>query len=289
MAVTKRTIQTSHGDIAVSETSGAGLPVLMIHGNSSCKEVYSKQLEGELGDRFHLIAMDLPGHGQSADALEPERTYSMPGFADAAAETLEVLGIDAAAVVGWSLGGHAAVEMLPRYPGIAGLMLMATPPVNPTPESIQAGFLANPVTPLLGKPDLSDEEVGLMASAVYGPALNDMLLAALRRADGRARALMFQGLFTGKISSQRNLVEDASVPVAMVNGAADPFVNIGYIGDLRYANLWDKHCYVLRGLGHVAFLQAPDLFNPILGRFLAEIADRVVGHGRSTGSKTAAA
>ena len=289
MAVTKRTIQTSHGDVAVSETSGAGLPVLMIHGNSSCKEVYSKQLEGELGDRFHLIAMDLPGHGQSADALEPERTYSMPGFADAAAETLDVLGIDAAAVVGWSLGGHAAIEMLPRYPGIVGLMLMATPPVNPTPESIQAGFLPNPLAGLLGKPVLSEEEIGVLAAAVYGPALNDTLLAAMRRADGRARALMFQGLFMGQIANQRSLVESASVPVAMVNGADDPFINVEYIGGLRYQNLWDKHCYMLRGLGHVAFLQAPDLFNPILGRFLAEMADRVAGHGQSSGSKTAAA
>ncbi len=289
MAVTSKTIQTSHGDIAVSETSGKGLPVLMIHGNSSCKEVFSGQLEGELGERFHLIAPDLPGHGASSDAVDPERTYSMPGFADAAVEMLDVMGIDTAVIVGWSLGGHAAIEMLPRFPGIVGLMPMATPPVNPTPESIQAGFLPNPLVGLLGKPDLSEEEIGVLATAVYGPALNDTLLAAMRRSDGRARALMFQGLFTGQIANQRDLVQSASVPVAMINGADDPFVNVEYIGSLRYQNLWDKHCYMLRGLAHVAFLQAPELFNPILGRFLEEMAERAAGVRRSKGSKTAAA
>ena len=287
MAVTTRTIRTSHGGIAVSETGGKDLAVLMLHGNSSCKEVFNGQLRGELGDRFHLIAMDLPGHGASDDAVDPARTYSIPGFADAAAETLETMGIDRAVVVGWSLGGHAALEMLPRFPGVIGLMLMATPPVNPTPESIQAGFLPNPLTGLLGKQDLNEEEVNALASAVYGAALDEQLLAALRRTDGRARALMFQGLFAGRVSNQRDLVQTTGVPLAMLNGADDPFVNVAYIGSLAYKSLWDRHCYVLRGVGHAAFLKGRS-FNAILARFLDEMA--MTGHrwARSSYRKQAA-
>jgi hypothetical protein len=37
MALSMRTIHTSKGDIAVAETSGRGMPVVFIHGNSSCK------------------------------------------------------------------------------------------------------------------------------------------------------------------------------------------------------------------------------------------------------------
>ena len=64
----------------------------MIHGNSSCKEVFRNQLEGGIGSAFRCIAMDLPGHGRSDDARDPEKTYSMPGYADTAIELMETLG-----------------------------------------------------------------------------------------------------------------------------------------------------------------------------------------------------
>ena len=127
MVVTSRTVRTSHGDIAISESAGERLPVLMIHGNSSCKEVFSKQLEGTPGKEFHVIAMDLPGHGASSPAIDPARTYSMPGYADAAIELLENIGISSAAVCGWSLGGHIGMEMLGRFAGMAGLMISGAP------------------------------------------------------------------------------------------------------------------------------------------------------------------
>jgi pimeloyl-ACP methyl ester carboxylesterase len=61
----------------------------MLHGNSSCKEAFDRQLNGALGDEFRLIAIDLPGHGASSDAADPNRTYSFPGYAEAAIAVLE--------------------------------------------------------------------------------------------------------------------------------------------------------------------------------------------------------
>ena len=135
MGIANRTIRTTHADIAISETGGTGLPVLLIHGNSGCKEVFSKQLESDLGDRFRMIAMDLPGHGDSSPAIVPENTYSWLGYADCAIQVLKAMGVKQAAVYGWSLGGQAAIEMLPGYDGMAGLMITGAPPVSPTMES----------------------------------------------------------------------------------------------------------------------------------------------------------
>jgi pimeloyl-ACP methyl ester carboxylesterase len=271
MPVAIRTIETSHGPIAVSETAGKGPVAVLIHGNSSCKEVFRHQMESPLGKKYHFIAIDLPGHGASGDAIKPERSYSMPGYAEAVIETLGILGVDRAVVIGWSLGGHVAMEMLPRFDGLMGMMLMAAPPVTPTPELIQAGFKPNPLVGLLGKPELSEEEVGQLAEACYGKNVDAALLKAMRRTDGRSRALMFQGLFTGQVSDQRALAINSEVPVAMVNGADDPFVNTDYVGSLPYKSLWESHCFVLRGAGHAAFLKA-DAFNPILARFIDSVA-----------------
>ena len=287
MSVTSRMIKTSHGDIAVSETSGKGLPVLFLHGNSSCKEVFYHQLNGAIGETYHLIAMDLPGHGASSDAFDPQRTYSLPGFADAAIELLDILGVERAAVFGWSLGGHVAIEMSTRYPGMVGLMLSGAPPFGSTLEAIMGSFKPNPLVGLIGKEDFSDEEVEAFGQGTYGALFDDKLRAAIKRADGRLRRMTFENLLGGGPADQKKVAENSAIPIAFVNGADDPFVNLDYIAGLKYRTLWDQHSYVLRGLGHVPFLQAEEAFNPIFSRFLAEMQKRAQTTGKR--SKIAAA
>src|SRR5262249_11096521 len=70
---------TPHGLIAVEETRGNGPPVLLIHGNSSGRHVFRCQMMGPLARNFRLIALDLPGHGDSSDAPDPTHTYTLPG------------------------------------------------------------------------------------------------------------------------------------------------------------------------------------------------------------------
>ena len=283
------TVKTSHADIAVTETSGTGLPVLLIHGNSSCKEVFANQLNSPMADVYRMIAIDLPGHGASSDAYNPRETYSLHGYADATVEVLNALNVPQAAVFGWSLGGHIAIELLERYQGLVGLMLAATPPVHATPEGMQAGFKAHPMVSLIGKADLTDEEVEMFGRGAYADSLTPTLTASLRRTDGRARAMMFEGLFTGRASDQHDLVTASTRPIAMVNGADDPIINTDYIGGLAYKSLWDKHCFVFRGVGHAPFLTHPDLFNPIFERFVGDMAALAQRKPKQTSKAEAAA
>jgi pimeloyl-ACP methyl ester carboxylesterase len=85
-------IDTSHGSLAVEETGQGALPVLLIHGNSFCRGVFRNQMHGEIAKNYRLIAFDLPGHRQSSNATDPERSYTRPGLADAAVELLDKLG-----------------------------------------------------------------------------------------------------------------------------------------------------------------------------------------------------
>lgn len=285
MSVTSRKIKTSHAGISLSETSGSGLPVLMLHGNSAASEAFRMQLAGEPGEAFRLVAVDLPGHGASADAFDPERTYTMPGYADTMVEVLSELGIDRAAVFGWSLGGHVAMELLPRFPGMVGLMICGAPPVGRTPEEIQAGFLPNPNAALAGKPDFTDDEVEIFARATLGDHAADAALRnAIVRTDGRARAVMLASFFTGQASDQRALVEKTDVPVAVVNGAGDPVVNLRYLESIAWGNLWDKHCYVLRDAAHAPFLEVPETFNEIFVRFANDMEARAKRGSRGSGA-----
>lgn len=285
MTVTSKMIKTSHADISISETSGKGMPVLLIHGNSMCKEAFRNQINGPIGEASRVIAMDLPGHGASSNAFDPARTYTMPGYAEAAIELLNVMSIDKVAVFGWSLGGHVALEMIPRSDAVVGVMISGAPPVGRTAEEIQAGFKPIPQIGLVGKPDYTADEAEMFGVATTGYPLDPVLRQAILRTDGQARAIMFASLFTGQASDQRAIVENSPVPVAVVNGADDPLVNLDYVDGLKYRNLWDKHCFKLRGVGHAAFLQAPDPFNAIFTRFIAEMEQRAA-HPATGGKKS---
>ena len=72
-------LSISHGSIVVEEAGRGELPVLLIHGNSLSREVFRKQLGGALSRKYRLVAFDLPGHGDSSDALNASRTYTRPG------------------------------------------------------------------------------------------------------------------------------------------------------------------------------------------------------------------
>ena len=121
-------IEAPNGAIAVHESAGEGPAVVLIHGNSSSSRVFSRQLDGPLGRRFRLVAVDLPGHGESDDAKDP-RAYSLPGHARAVRAAVDALGLGEAHFVGWSLGGHVALEMAPDLPRARGFVIFGTPPI----------------------------------------------------------------------------------------------------------------------------------------------------------------
>jgi pimeloyl-ACP methyl ester carboxylesterase len=78
----KLRIEAPNGAIAVHESADEGPAVVLIHGNSSSSRVFSRQLDGPLGRRFRLVAVDLPGHGESDNAKDPSAD-SLPNHARA--------------------------------------------------------------------------------------------------------------------------------------------------------------------------------------------------------------
>ena len=266
-------IDTSHCKLAVTEIVGPGAPVLMIHGNSSCKEAFGNQFNGAIGRQFHCIAVDLPGHGRSQNAHNPQDTYSVSGYADAVFELMGKLGHHRYAVLGWSLGGHVGLEMIDRSDAVTGLMITGTPPLSRGEEAIVAGFLPAEAGHLAGQREMDQSEAKAYALLTCGKiAENEIYLAAaVERTDGRAREMMFANFMGGKGSNQQKAAQHSKMPLAIVNGGAEPVVNNEYVASLTYDNLWENKVHLIEGIGHAPFLQAPEIFDPYLERFLSSL------------------
>ncbi len=266
MTINYRELETSHGRIAIRESAGEGMPLLMIHGNSSAGAIFAPQLEGEIGRNWRIIAPDLPGHGQSGDALDPDRSYSMEGYADAMTEVLEKLGISEAVVFGWSLGGHIGIEMISRFPGMRSLMITGTPPV--AREEVGQGFKSGPDMALAGQEVFSARDVESYARSTCGEPFEEGLLDIVARTDGRARRIMFEKFAAGTGGNQRDIVAAATLPIAVVNGGDEPFVELDFVSKVRFGNLWEGKTHIIDGAGHAPFRETPAVFDAYLERFM---------------------
>ena len=268
---TDRWISTLQGRVAIRETRGTGLPLLLLHGNSMSKDAFRRQMDGALGARHRMVAIDLPGHGASDDAEDIERGYTLTRYADVVLEVVETLGLEQFAILGWSLGGHVALEVCAGGPGVVGVMLVGAPALGTDAASILPAFKPGPLLALAMLEAFTEEESEAFARSA-GVAGDADLAAAIRRADGRARVTVMQDALAGGASDARAVVEALRVPLAIVDGAEDLLVERSYVDALTYATLWEGRPHVIPGVGHAPFREAPQLFNAILARFLDDIS-----------------
>ncbi|NJN52711.1 MAG: alpha/beta hydrolase [Gammaproteobacteria bacterium] len=262
-------IETTHGRIAYTDSGGGGTAVLLIHGNSACKEVFDRQVESPLATRYRLIALDLPGHGQSQDATDPMQTYSFAGYGDTVVQLAAQLRLRNPIVVGWSLGGHIAIELLRTDLDPRGILLTGTPPVGAA--DLEQGFLPHPHMALTGKREFTEADIAAYAAETTTTA-PPWLEAAVRRTDGRAREYMLQTAMAANAPNQRLQIEATSVPTAVVTGTDEPFVNNDYLDGVAWGNLWERRVHRIDGCGHAPFLEQPAVFNPLLDRFIASLS-----------------
>ncbi|HEY7361986.1 MAG TPA: alpha/beta fold hydrolase, partial [Streptosporangiaceae bacterium] len=102
--------------------AGAGAPLVLLHGIGSSRHAWDPVLPA-LGGRFDVIAVDLPGFGDSGP-LPPEVEPRPAALAAAVAGLLDDLGIAAPHVAGNSLGGWVALELGGIRP-VASLTLLS--------------------------------------------------------------------------------------------------------------------------------------------------------------------
>ncbi len=101
---------------------GSGPPLLFVHGLSGCWQNWLENMP-HFAATHRVIAVDLPGFGASP---MPREQISIAGYARFLESLCDALSIDAAAVVGNSMGGHISCELAIRSPQrVERLMLVS--------------------------------------------------------------------------------------------------------------------------------------------------------------------
>lgn len=117
------------------EITGAGHPLLLITGVGYGKWFWHKVVPG-LAKHFQVITFDNRGAGESA---KPDGPYSMPMLSADTIGLLDALGIQSAYVMGHSLGGYIAQELIVTRPHLVGKLILAS--------TNHGGMKVIPITP----------------------------------------------------------------------------------------------------------------------------------------------
>ena len=257
--------------IAGYESPGTGRPILLIHGNSSSSRIWQKQLQGPLGAKYRLIAIDLPGHGASSPAPNPEQDYSGSGYSASVAAVARELGLKDAVVVGWSLGGHAVINAATTLPMAAGLMIFGTPPIAKTPDGF-SGFKT--LSPTGFTPAPGDAEIEAYVRSAFAPdyvPVPSFVAADFRNTDGNARGYLGAGVQAGRFADEVEIVRDLKIPLAIVQGSDEQLVDLGYLQRLPAPTLWRGQVQVIEGAGHATQWEQPEAFDKILDEFASSL------------------
>ncbi|MCD6066865.1 MAG: Alpha/beta hydrolase [Bacteroidetes bacterium] len=242
--------------------------ILFIHGNSLNGTSFRRVFD--LIDDIPLIAVDLPGHGRSQKAVNPEATYSIPGYVEAIKQLVEEFKLTDFILTGHSLGGHIALEAIDELKGVKGVFLFGTPPLG-IPPDMDTAFLPNPALGLLFQKDLSEDEMDPLCDALLDPvaasSLKENIKEQLRCSDGNARTYLLHSVGAGKQKNEPEIVKSLQIPLAIAHGELDSVINLQYLEALDKPTLWENKIHLIKNSGHSPQMEQPEAFAALLKKF----------------------
>jgi pimeloyl-ACP methyl ester carboxylesterase len=126
MIMQRRTIDVGGLELVVVEAGAGGDPLMLVHGFTGAKEDFADEVDRLAALGCHVVAPDLPGHGESP-RLASEEDYGLDRFAADVVALADALGWDRFDLLGHSMGGMVAQLVVLDHPDrIRRLVLMDT-------------------------------------------------------------------------------------------------------------------------------------------------------------------
>ncbi len=240
-----------------AENKATEAPVLLLlHGYLSSGDVFESLAE-RLSPHFRIITLDLPGHGISEVVGEE---HTMWWLADIVAGVLEACNVKRATVVGHSMGGYVAMELLRAHPEmVERLVLMQSLPDADTPEKkeererelrIISEGKRDMLARLVPQHSFAAENLHRMAEEMEAMSERITLM------DDEGIAAIIRGLCSRRDCN--DLLRESSVPLLFVFSRHDERVDPERAAEIaatlpRAELLWLEHS------GHFGFIEEEEL------------------------------
>ncbi|QIZ08755.1 alpha/beta hydrolase [Priestia megaterium] len=229
---------------------GEGKPIVLLHGFCGSSR-YWEHVIPVLSDSCRVIALDLPGHGQSGPL---KGSSTIENLADQVKNLLDELNLQEVTMFGHSLGGYITLAFAEKYSNQLNGFSLIHSTAFPDSEEAKKGRLANiekvnqsgiyslidGLVPKLFSPDNQDENyVGAAMEIGYTTS-----------AEGAIDALNAM-----KDRPDRNQVLEAStMPVLLIAGEQDQIIPAEKTFSVSRANIKQS---IIKDSGHMSMYENP--------------------------------
>lgn len=241
------------------QSSGEGTEALVfVHGWSCNLDFWKANLPAFVGTS-RVIAIDLPGHGQSD---KPEITYSIDLFARAIDAVLTESGVEWATLIGHSMGTPVIRQFYRKYPKKTRALVIVDGALKPfgTRESME------PMIAQFRSPDFRkaiEGFVGFLSQSMKSQQLLDQIKSSMLATPQHVVVGAMEAMLDPSIWGDDKI----SVPVLAIMAKNDQAWTPEYEKYVRNLapgieySVWD-------GVSHFLMMDEPEKFNSALTAFL---------------------
>jgi pimeloyl-ACP methyl ester carboxylesterase len=256
-----------------------GAPLVFVHGLGGSWPNWLEQLP-VFAVSHRVVAPDLPGFGHSP---MPRERISISGYARVLDGVMDALEIDAAVVVGNSMGGFTAAELAIAFPQrVERLMLAAPAGISSyaNAQALRAAAVVRRLRPLLAAQmgwlsahadAVARRRVGRIATlsgiAYHAEQLPATLVAEMLRGAGKPGFV--EALEANLNYDFRDRLPEIACPTLIVWGNRDRVLPVRD-ADVYTELIPGARKVILADTGHVPMLERPQRFNELLEAFLSE-------------------
>lgn len=269
--VSKR-IQVNNLDIAYLEgpRRAGEETVLLIHGFAATKENWLR-FAGQLTDRFHVVVLDLPGHGESTRDFS--LNYDLETQVENVRQITQALGLGQFHIAGNSMGGAISALYAAKYPSEIKTATLYDPAGIHEVESNLEKHLHKGENPLI----VSDTESfkKLLTFAMEKPPFIPWPITevAAEKASQKQKinSKIFNDISAGEAGRFKAELKKIKAPTLIIWGTEDRVINVGN-ADIFEQLIPNAKKIIMQGIGHAPMIEVPKESASMLAEFAANPA-----------------
>lgn len=258
-----RSISFENIAVTYSDT-GRGQTIVLLHGYLLTKEAWEPFAE-ILSRRFRVLAIDLPGHGDSGVAGE---THTMEFLAEAVRASVLDAGAEKVLLVGHSMGGYATLAFTEKHPEmLAGYVLFHSHPWADGPETVEKRKREIDIVRAGKKDIMYPSNISLMFAEYNLDALAEQV-EKLKSYAARNPAKGIIAMLNGMIArpARVTVIEGGKCPLLWILGRHDRYFSPeAALRDIKLPD--NSKLVILENSGHLGYIEETERSAGILTDF----------------------
>jgi pimeloyl-ACP methyl ester carboxylesterase len=202
---------------------GSGKPLMVLNGFAATSTDWDPSFIDRLASSNEIILLDNRGIGRSTDNGQP---FDIAELADDAARVIEMLGIERANVLGWSMGGFIAQTLAVQHPGRITKLILLSTDAGGADADLASAAVWSQLIDMSGTPH---EQARRLLSLLFPRAIAESIYREFGDIVAAARAKLSPSLVNRQVAAMDawhhtgigNRLREINVPVLIATGTAD--------------------------------------------------------------------